>query len=75
MGSSRSTCEGPRLAFHIQMQTLSGCHRRILLRTFGGTPNRGPCSLWGLIWGLPKDIGLSDDYIRVIYDNGIKGPY
>ena len=28
------------------------------LRTFGGTPNRDPCSLWGLIWGLPRDIGV-----------------
>ena len=27
-------------------------------RTVGGTPNRDPCSLWGLIWGLPKDIGV-----------------
>ena len=27
------------------------------LRTFGGTPNRDPCSLWGLIWRLPRDIG------------------
>ena len=32
------------------------------LRTFGGTPNRDPCRLY-------------DDYIRVIYGNGIKGPY
>ena len=28
------------------------------VRTFGGTPNRDPCSLWGLIWGLPRDIGV-----------------
>ena len=28
------------------------------LGTFGGTPNRDPCSLWGLIWGLPRDIGV-----------------
>ena len=28
------------------------------LRTLGGTPNRDPCSLWGLIWGVPKDIGV-----------------
>ena len=28
------------------------------LRTLGGTPNRDPCSLWGLIWGLPRDIGV-----------------
>ena len=27
-----------------------------ILRTFGGTPNRDPCSLLGLIWGLPRDI-------------------
>ena len=27
-----------------------------ILRTFGGTPNRDPCSLWRLIWGLPRDI-------------------
>ena len=27
-------------------------------RTFGGTPNRDPGSLWGLIWGHPRDIGL-----------------
>ena len=26
------------------------------LRTLGGTPDRDPCSLWGLIWGLPRDI-------------------
>ena len=41
-------------------------------RTFGGTPNRDPCSLWG----LSEDyLGIYNDYIRVIYDNGIKGPY
>ena len=45
------------------------------LRTFGGTPNRDPCSLWGLIWGLLRDIRLYNDYIRVIYVNGIKSPY
>ena len=28
-----------------------------VLRTLGGTPNRDPCSLWGLIWGVPRDIG------------------
>ena len=28
------------------------------LKTLGGTPNRDPCSLWGLIWGLPRDIGV-----------------
>ena len=28
------------------------------LRTLGGTPNRDPCSLRGLIWGLPRDIGV-----------------
>ena len=44
------------------------------LRTFGGTPSRDLCSLWGLIWGLPRE-GLYNDYIRVIYVNGIKGPY
>ena len=50
--------------------------RRLLstLRTFGGTPNRDPC-IWGLIWGLPRDKRLYNDYIRVIYGNGIKGPY
>ena len=31
----------------------------IYLRTLGGTPNRDPCSLWGLIWGLPRDIGVT----------------
>ena len=31
------------------------CHT---LRTLGGTPNRDPCSLWGLIWGPPRDIGV-----------------
>ena len=36
------------------------------LRTFGGTPNRDPCSLWGLIWGLPRDAGLYNDYRRVL---------
>ena len=48
------------------------------LRIFGGTPNRDPCSLWGLIWGLPRDIGvlgLYKDYMRAMYGNGIKGPY
>ena len=30
----------------------------LYLRTLGGTPNRDPCSLWGLIWGLPRDIGV-----------------
>ena len=29
-----------------------------VLRTSGGTPNRDPCSLWGLIWGVPRDIGV-----------------
>ena len=47
----------------------------LALGTFGGTPNRDPCSLWGLVWGLPRDIGLYNDYIRFIYGNGIKGPY
>ena len=28
------------------------------LRTFGGTPNRDPCILWGIIWGHPRDIGV-----------------
>ena len=28
------------------------------LRTLGGTPNGDPCSLWGLIWGLPRDVGV-----------------
>ena len=32
----------------------------VFLRIFEGTPKREPCSLWGL---------------RVIYGNGIKGPY
>ena len=41
----------------------------LTLKTLGGTPNRDPCSLWGLIWGLYNDC------IRVIYGNGIKGPY
>ena len=45
------------------------------LRTVGGTPNRDPCSLWGLIWGVPRDVGLYNEYIRVIYGNGNKGPY
>ena len=44
-------------------------------RTFGGTPNRDPCSLWGLVWGLPRDMGLYNDYIRVIYVKGIKVPF
>ena len=30
----------------------------MILRTLGGTPNRDPCSLWGLIWGHPRDIGV-----------------
>ena len=29
----------------------------------------------GFIWGVPKDIGVNDDYIRVIYGNEINGPY
>ena len=29
-----------------------------VLRTLGGTPNRDPCSLWGSIWGLLRDIGV-----------------
>ena len=28
------------------------------LRTLGGTPNRDPCSFWGFIWGVPRDIGV-----------------
>ena len=32
--------------------------RIFTLRTLGGTPNRDPCSLWGLIWGLPRDRGV-----------------
>ena len=28
----------------------------LFLRTLGGTPNRDPGSLWGLLWGLPRDI-------------------
>ena len=28
------------------------------LRTVGGTLNRDPCSLWGLIWGHSRDIGV-----------------
>ena len=43
------------------------------LGALGGTPNRDPGSLWGLIWGLIRDIGVI--YIRVIYGNGTKGPY
>ena len=27
-------------------------------KDFLGTPNRDPCSLWGLIWGLPREIGV-----------------
>ena len=30
----------------------------VSVRTLGGTPNRDPCSFWGLIWGLPRDIGV-----------------
>ena len=37
--------------------------KRKVLRTFGGTPKRDPCSLWGLIWGHPRDRG----YIMTIY--------
>ena len=33
-----------------------GC--RVYQRTFGGTPDRDPCSLWGLIYRLPRDIGV-----------------
>ena len=55
---------------------VAGCSEvKSHLKTFGGTPNRDPCSLWGLIWGHPRDIGLYHDYIRVMYGNGIKGPY
>ena len=28
------------------------------LRTLGGTPNRDPCNLLGLIWRVPRDIGV-----------------
>ena len=49
--------------------------KAVNLRTFRGTPNRDLCRLWGLIWGLPRDIGLYNDYIRAMYFNGIKGPY
>ena len=35
-----------------------GCWDFGFLRAFGGTPNRDPCSLWGLILGLPSDIGV-----------------
>ena len=28
------------------------------VRTLGGTPNKDPCGLSGLIWGLPWDIGV-----------------
>ena len=31
----------------------------IFLRTLGGTPNRDPCSLWGLIWGVPRHVGVT----------------
>ena len=49
--------------------------RRHDRRTFGGIPNRDLCSLWGLIWGLPRDRGdIMTNYIRAIYGNGIKGP-
>ena len=27
-------------------------------KDFRRAPNRDPCSLWGLIWGLPRDIGV-----------------
>ena len=29
------------------------------LKTFGGTPKRDPCSFWGLIWGHPRNIGVT----------------
>ena len=45
---------------------------RFCLRTFGGTPNRDPCSLWGLIWGLPRDIGVTPKVPR-FWGFGVKG--
>ena len=37
---------------------LRNVFRDRVLRTLGGTPNRDPCSLLGLIWGVPRDIGV-----------------
>ena len=31
---------------------------RECLGALGGTLNGDPCSLWGLIWALPRDIGV-----------------
>ena len=37
---------------------LKGLLEGPLIGSFGGTPNRDPCSLWGLISGVPRDIGV-----------------
>ena len=37
---------------------VEGC-KAAYLRSFGGTPNRDPGSLWGLICGHPRDIGVT----------------
>ena len=37
-----------------------------LLGALGGTPNRDPCSLLGVIWVQPGYIGVYKAYIRVI---------
>ena len=52
----------------MSLDSLKGDLGMHTLRFFGGTPNRDPCSFWGLMRGHPRGIG-------VIYGNGIKGPY
>ena len=41
----------------------------------GGTLNGDPCSLLGIIWVAPCDLGVYEAYIRVLEGNGIKGPF
>ena len=59
-------CRGRMCSWHkadscfeeaFQEYAISLCVCR-LLRTFGGTPNRDPCSLWALIWGHPRNLGV-----------------
>ena len=48
--------EFPELNCLTVVLTREGCY--CSLRTVGGTPSRDPSSLLGLIWGLPRDMGV-----------------